>query len=83
MHAKGSVNTYANLPETPEDGDMYNIVAADPTNGIKAGDNVVWIKDESRWDNYGGIVDTSGLVAKTDTITNTEIEQMFVDVFGE
>lgn len=82
VHAKGSVNTYAELPSSPEDGDMYNIITADEEHNIKAGDNVVWLADENRWDNYGGIVDTSGLVAKTDVLTNEEIETIWTTVMG-
>ena len=82
VHAKGSVNTYAELPSNPQDGDMYNVITADSDNGIKAGDNVVWLEDESRWDNYGGIIDTSGLVSKTDVLTNEEIETIWTTVMG-
>lgn len=80
VHAKGSVNTYAELPTSPSEGDMYNIVTADPTHDVKAGDNLVWVN--GKWDNFGGIFDTSGLVSKADAITNEEIEQIFTTVMG-
>lgn len=39
---RGSVNTYADLPVNGKAvGDVYNVVAADASHGIKAGDNVV------------------------------------------
>lgn len=56
-HYKGSVQTYDELPESPESGDVYNIVKADKANGIKAGDNVAWTGTE--WDVLGGTVDLS------------------------
>ena len=46
-HVKGSVNSFADLPESPEVGDVYNIKTAGGTdihgNAIKAGDNVVYV----------------------------------------
>lgn len=61
---KGSVNTYAELPELPEVGDVYNISTADPEHNIKAGDNVVWVGaveggEEAHWDVLSGVVDLS------------------------
>ena len=55
---KSSVNTYGNLPTTGQTvGDIYNIISADTTHGIKAGDNVAW--NGSAWDPLGGSVDLS------------------------
>lgn len=53
---KGSVNTYSALPEARYNtiGDVYNIIQADETNKINAGDNVVWTG--TTWDNLAGIV---------------------------
>ena len=53
---KGSVNTYSALPEAKYNtiGDVYNIIQADETNKINAGDNVVWTG--TAWDNLAGIV---------------------------
>ena len=52
---RGSVNNYADLPTSPHNGDMYNIVNADSTNQVKAGDNVVW--NGTDWDNLSGYFD--------------------------
>ena len=52
---KGSVDTYGSLPSDPTVGDVYNIATEDRSNGIKAGDNVVWTG--SYWDNLSGFVD--------------------------
>lgn len=85
VHAKGSVATYADLPLDAQHGDMYNIIAADADHGIKAGDNVVYIIDDEdigTWDNYGGIIDTSSLVAKSDAMTNEQIEQIWTEIMG-
>lgn len=80
VHIKGNVPTYADLPAEPSEGDMYNIIAADTANNIKAGDNVVW--NGTNWDQYSGLVDTSGLVAKADAMTNEEIEEIITQVMG-
>lgn len=64
-HYKGTVASFAALPtENQKEGDVYNVEAADATNGIKAGDNVAW--NGTAWDNLGGTVDLSGYVAKED-----------------
>ena len=56
---KGSVATYADLPTTGQKvGDVWNVEAADPDHGIKAGDNVAW--DGAQWDTLGGNHDLSG-----------------------
>lgn len=68
VNFKGSVNTYSALPSNPTKGDMYNIVNADDTHGIKAGDNVVW--DGTKWDNFGGVFEISA-------IPLTEIDALF------
>lgn len=54
---KGSVDTYGQLPSNATIGDVYNIATDDKSNGIKAGDNVVWTG--SYWDNLSGFVDLS------------------------
>lgn len=57
-HYKGSVAKYSDLPTDASSGDVYNIEAADKTNGIKAGDNVAW--NGTAWDVLAGTVDLSG-----------------------
>lgn len=67
---KGTVNNYSDLPSTDlEIGDGYNIVNADSTHGIAAGDNVVW--NGTAWDNHRGDIDLSGYV--TDNELQTEL----------
>lgn len=64
-HYKGTVASFAALPTANQkEGDVYNVEAADATNGIKAGDNVAW--NGTDWDSLGGTVDLSGYVAKED-----------------
>ena len=59
---KGSVATYSALPSSNLTvGDVYNVEAADPINGIEAGDNVAWTG--TAWDILSGSIDTSNLVA--------------------
>lgn len=77
VHYKGSVETYANLPENPQVGDMYNIKQADSSHGIKAGDNVVWDDVTSTWDNQGGVIDLSGCISVNDVITNEDIDTIW------
>lgn len=70
-HFKGSVPTYADLPdEDLEVGDVYNIVTADPTHDIHAGDNVAW--DGSDWDNLHGIIDLSAYATKEELNESVE-----------
>lgn len=62
---RGSVNTYAELPVNGKAvGDVYNVVAADASHGIKAGDNVVW--NGNAWDNLSGVVDLSAYIKAAD-----------------
>ena len=62
---RGSVNTYADLPVNGNAvGDVYNVVAADASHEIKAGDNVVW--NGNAWDNLSGVVDLSAYIKAAD-----------------
>ncbi len=77
---KGSVSTYALLPSTDlAVGDTYNVETADPTNGIKAGDNVAWTG--TAWDVLAGTVDLSGYVAKENGkgLSEINVTQTMVD----
>ena len=65
---KGSVNTYSALPTNAEKGDVYNVVNADTSKGVRAGDNFVWTGSE--WDNLGGVF-------QIDVATTSEIEALF------
>lgn len=62
-HYKGSVAKYSDLPTDASSGDVYNIEAADKTNGIKAGDNVAW--NGTAWDVLAGTIDLSGYATTT------------------
>ena len=75
---KGSVDIYGQLPSDATIGDVYNIATDDKSNGIKAGDNVVWTG--SYWDNLSGFVDlapyltseaASGIYLRQDTASTT------------
>ena len=58
LRYKDTVSSYSNLPTTGQEiGDIYNILNADPTHNIKAGENVAW--NGSAWDPLGGTVDLS------------------------
>nr|DAR42770.1 MAG TPA: Head fiber protein [Caudoviricetes sp.] len=62
---RGSVDTYSALPTNGVAvGDVYNVVAADTDNNIKAGDNVAW--NGNGWDNLSGVVDLSAYLKGTD-----------------
>jgi len=67
---KGSKDTYAELPASGnKTGDVWNIVNADPTHEVKAGDNVAW--NGTAWDVLGGVTDLSAYFNKnTDTADN-------------
>lgn len=77
---KGSVENYSDLPTSGNEvGDVWDIINADPTNNIKAGDNVVWTG--TTWDNLGGMVDLTNYYTK-DIIDNklTTINQSIENI---
>lgn len=66
---KGQVENYSNLPTSGQQtGDMYNVVNADSTIPINAGDNVVW--NGTSWDILSGTVEFG-------SITNAQIDGLF------
>lgn len=68
---KGTVQTYADLPATGQEvGDVYNVVTADTTHGIKAGDNVAWTG--TAWDVLAGEIDLSAYATKTELATKLD-----------
>lgn len=74
---KGSKNTYAELPSSENEvGDVWNIVQADPSHSVKAGDNVAW--NGTSWDVLSGTVDLSAYVQADDLveITTGEIDNI-------
>ena len=75
---KGSVSTYAELPQSNQQiGDVYNVEAADSSHQIKAGDNVAWNGEE--WDVLSGTVDLSNYYDMTNypLCQNADIDEMF------
>lgn len=67
---KGTKTNYSELTTSGNTiGDVWNITNADATNGIKAGDNVVW--DGNKWDNLSGTVDLSNYLQKGGKQTTT------------
>lgn len=76
---KGSVETYAELPESKQQiGDVYNVETADSSHGVKAGDNVAW--NGAAWDVLSGTVDLSNYYDMTNypLCQNADIDEMFV-----
>lgn len=68
----GSVDNYSDLPtEGVNTGDVWNVVNADATHQIKAGDNVIW--NGKAWDNLSGFVDLSNYP------TNKDVAKAIVD----
>ena len=75
---KGSVETYAELPESEQQiGDVYNVETADSSHGVKAGDNVAW--NGTAWDVLSGTVDLSNYYDMTNypLCQNADIDEMF------
>lgn len=75
---KGSVSTYAELPQSEQQtGDVYNVETADSSHGVKAGDNVAWNGEE--WDVLSGTVDLSNYYDMTNypLCQNADIDEMF------
>ena len=68
VNYKGSVDDYASLPSNAANGDMYNVVAAEPSQGIDAGTNVIW--NGTSWDPMAPMITISA-------IPNTEIDKLF------
>ena len=68
----GQVDNYRDLPTTGNTtGDTWNIVNADVSHNIKAGDNVAW--NGTDWDDLSGVVDLLAYAEKADyqkTITS-------------
>lgn len=65
---KGQVQQYSDLPTNASTGDMYNVLAADASVPLNAGDNVVW--NGSSWDVLAGLVEIA-------SITTAEIDALF------
>ena len=65
---KGQVQEYSDLPTNASTGDMYNVLAADTSVPLNAGDNVVW--NGSSWDVLAGLVEIA-------SITTAEIDALF------
>lgn len=77
LHYKGSKDTYAELPtEGNVVGDVWNIVNADSTHGVKAGDNVAW--NGTTWDVLAGTIDLSAYMLISDmvAIENADIDKI-------
>lgn len=75
---KGSVETYAELPQSEQQiGDVYNVETADSSHGVKAGDNVAW--NGTAWDVLSGTVDLSNYYDMTNypLCQNADIDEMF------
>ena len=75
---KGSVETYAELPQSNQQiGDVYNVETADSSHGVKAGDNVAW--NGTAWDVLSGTVDLSNYYDMTNypLCQNADIDEMF------
>lgn len=68
VNYKGSVASYAALPSSPKNGDMYNVESEDKTHGISAGTNVVW--NGTAWDAMAPMFDITG-------ISTSEIDELF------
>ena len=65
---KGQVQKYSDLPTSANTGDMYNVLAADASVPLNAGDNVVW--NGTSWDVLAGLVEIA-------SITTAEIDALF------
>ena len=69
---RGAVASYDELPDDgPVIGDMYNVLAADATHGVNAGDYVAW--NGETWDVQGTTLDISPLF---DTLTDAQIREL-------
>ena len=62
---KGTVQTYANLPASPNAGDVWYIATADATHGIESGDSVLW--NGESWE----VIETAITAAEITAIINS------------
>ena len=62
----GSVSTYSDLPESPKTGDVYEVLTADPTHNIAAGDDVMW--NGSEWELFTTVISSDDIDTIIDTI---------------
>lgn len=70
VNYRGTVATWADLPTSPANGDMYNVTAESAENNCPAGGNVIWSASESKWDVQGPIVAVTA-------ISSSEINGLF------
>lgn len=63
----GSVQTYADLPEGANTGDVYTVETADSTHNIAAGDDVMW--NGSEWEPFTQVVSSAEIDTIIDTIS--------------
>ncbi len=63
VHFKGVINTYSELPKNPQVGEQWQILKADTSHNINAGDIVAW--NGSQWVNMGGLADFSQYLTKS------------------
>ena len=68
LRYKGSVSTYADLPEDAEQGDTYNVAAA--YGDYPAGTNWAWTG--TQWDALGGEIDLSQFATKDVATTSAD-----------
>lgn len=59
VHYRGQVPTYADLPESPEEGDLWNVQATD--------ENYIW--NGTAWDKLGSVLDANSKVDKPSQAT--------------
>ena len=67
MKIKGTVDNYEALPDSPAEGDAYQVTAADPTHDIEAGEIVLW--NGTDWVDMGGTIDLSAYLTKVEAGT--------------
>lgn len=68
VNYRGSVNTWNDLPTSPAQGDMYNVLAESVENDCPAGGNVIW--DGFSWD-------VQGPMFVIESITTAQIDSLF------
>ena len=82
---KGSVESYGDLPENAENGDVWNVATESVVDGkiYPAGTNWAWVASEeegkSHWDALGGIVDLTPYATSADTHNAIAAVQAEVD----
>ena len=83
---KGSVNYINNLPDSHNNGDVYNIIyygESAQAGTEEWGMNVAWSATDNRWNRLGGVQDLHEYCLKANYMTSAEVTLAITNVLNE